>query len=855
MTSTPSELVVDDVEEKAERISGEDQSVEERRIEAQAPTTTLPQHSHSVSSLISTNNASDNAQDTEYHIRSLSPHASGSSEGQSTTQAKSNSHPQQKPEEVTNSFSVEMPSSAILSTTRSSSSLSAISIVDQMESALKSSSTEDMESNHNLSTSAEATTTASPTSHPHHQGEQQQQQEDDNLRQALSSSSTLSRNSAAVVLPSTTKDSGDASIMSLTDLGTCTTTLDSIQEQPMLDVDQCLVELLVEADHDVFLKKAVTERSEERQQQVDDMSSNGNLNNNHLWNEALTVEDLTEEEELKVARSASTSVDTDNDSTLPPRDSSSSNTVQTADEACTDTTYDTDGSLSTASAVDVDLLIEEQYHMVGPLMVGHGDDDYGSEDIMDDDDVHQHPLMPQQPELLMAAALTVDSVPTNSGEEEKAEVDEYPISEDSKDETGSIEELVMLPEPPDLEPPVVSERRIRFEDDADVPPIIDNNRAEYVSATIIKREASQEHGLVFRMVDRELRLSSISKTGLFADSPLAPFDRMLRLNDLNVETLDPVNASHLLDALTGAITIIAQNQGGVKDLVESLITKPNVESVTGIEFTAVCTDDALMKQNLEISRIGQKSLFSLSLLHVGDRVISVNGCEDLDINTAPVLLSSAKDHCVVLARTKLKTKMAIARRPTHQLPPNFNFVRAMEEARRHREELRRKQGCYYNSCERPGAFANFFQWLGNIYVITIVIVGVSISWNTLKQHTHDSNSVTTILKFMALFVGGLLVGFLVNAPWWFRQVGARFSVAQLLCNVVVSVSFFLVAKVFDNAELSAHRKDLFFGLFFPLLIIVNLPSVFVKMEDGSDGNTISDHGDDSSTNSDLSDVV
>ena len=75
------------------------------------------------------------------------------------------------------------------------------------------------------------------------------------------------------------------------------------------------------------------------------------------------------------------------------------------------------------------------------------------------------------------------------------------------------------------------------------------------------------------MVDRELRVSHIGP-GLFAKSPLAPFDKLLRINDLNCERLDPVNASHLLDVLTGSVTLIAQNPGGVADLVESQITKP-----------------------------------------------------------------------------------------------------------------------------------------------------------------------------------------------------------------------------------------------------------------------------------------
>ncbi|CAB9526594.1 expressed unknown protein [Seminavis robusta] len=774
------------------------------------------------------------------------------------------------------------------------SALSAVSsIVDAFQSSSK---TEDKNSSDNLPSNAE---------------EDQQEA----IRTVPSNNSTISSTSGLVhmendeeqqqpaetpdIVPTSSKDSRD--VISLPNLGT-STTVDSHEQQQQepqkqlsstdfgisimasteVDVDD------LEADIDVDELVAAQQQQQAEEQQLAAAASNIDTTTSTSpppqgnWNNLLTEDDLNEEQELKAGRSSSG--DTDNDSTLM-RDSSSSNTVQTADEAGTDTTYDTDGSLSTASAVIDDdddderqAGIDKNFSLVSPLMAEHDDDDDNSDSDDQDIDTQQHPIMPQQPELLLlsAAGVGIDAVPTTSGEEEKTEVDEYHPTKDDSDNMNNnimdettintngerIEELAALL-PPDNnnnnnKPP---SRRIRFEDDDDIPPIIDNHRAAYVSATILKREATLPHGLEFRRIDRELRIVRIADTGLFANTPLAPLDIVMRINDLNVEKLDPVNASHLLDVLTGSITVICHNRGGKKDLVESLITKPIQDSRTGMEFKMVTTDDELFKQELEIGRIGQKSLFSHSLLHVGDRVVSVNQCQDVDNKTADLLLSSALDHCVILARTKLKTKMAIARRPTHQLPPNFNFVRAMEEARRHREELRRKQGCYYNSCERPGACANIFQWLGNVYVITIVIVGVSISWSTVKEQTYDgSDAVGTILQFMGLFVGGILLGFLVNAPWWFRKVGARFSIAQLVCNVIVVVSFFLMILLFDSSDygLSGYEYGIFFGLFFPLLIIVNLPSVFVKREDGSDGNTISDRDssdDEMSLNSDGSDVV
>ena len=439
-------------------------------------------------------------------------------------------------------------------------------------------------------------------------------------------------------------------------------------------------------------------------------------------------------------------------------------------------------------------------------------------------------FVPLQPEAI-AAPERLDSSGSKDDEEKTEVQEDYEVEETSRKtdkKVGSKVEACSEPMIPD---------RCRKKTRA-----IKNTRPEYVSAAALKVEAGFEHGLEFISIDDELRISNISSTGLFWNSPLRPFDKMLRINNLNCETLEPMNATHLLNVLAGYVTVIAQNVGGDSSLIESQVTKAHPESEVGISFQDICRDDVLLKNEVEITFMGEKSVFSGSLLHVGDRILTVNDCVDLDSNVIDVMLQTSPRNITIQAKTKLKTQMAIARRPTHQLPPGFNVVRATAEARRQRAELRRKQGCYYNLCERPGAGANFFQWAGNVYVITIVIVGVVISWSTVKEHTYDgSDTVGTILKFMGLFVGGILLGFLVNAPWWFRKVGARFSVAQLVCNAIVIASFFILTRFFDSQSLvQDYRLVIFFLIFFPLLIIVNLPTIFVRREDGSDGNTLSD---------------
>lgn len=527
-----------------------------------------------------------------------------------------------------------------------------------------------------------------------------------------------------------------------------------------------------------------------------------NRNDAEAREEEVINEECIGEEELKEAQS------TENQDTASNYSVREDQTIQMEDSG-TDTTSETEDSMSAAS-----------------------EDCIGG--INDDEEQH-YAIMPQQPEFLATHA--------HSGvEEEKTEVDEYPMQEQAQ--VVNVEHI--LPGLP-REPPNVEPQPLLMMDDYDeakhsVPPIIDNKRAAYVSVTVLKLEATLKHGLEFMTVDQELRVSHISPTGLFANSPIAAFDKMLRINNLNIEDLDPLNASHLLDVLTGSVTVIAQNPGGVSDLVESLITKPHPESQSGIYFNDVTADKTLLKYQTEIDRIGSKSLWSAALLHASDAVVAINGCSDLDENTADVLLSTAPKRCIILARTKLNTQMTIARRPTHQLPPGFNFVRAMEEARRQRELLRRKQGCYYNSCERPDACANLFQWLGNVYAATIVMVGIGISWQAIREETvKGSDAVGTILRLAAgFFVVAILLGVLVNAPWWFRKVGTRFSIAQFVCSIIVIASYVLCIYFFGSADLFEEDFQFItvFTVFLPLLAVVNMPSAFVKREHGSDGNTI-----------------
>jgi hypothetical protein len=532
-----------------------------------------------------------------------------------------------------------------------------------------------------------------------------------------------------------------------------------------------------------------------------------NVDRQDDWNEGADDEEEKEDEDLKAIQSTDENPDTE---TSFSASGESSDTTIGTEEAGTDTTSDTEDSLST--------------------------DENGA--FLQDDDNEQHLIMPQQPDITRVAAISLDASPRSNAEEEKTEVDEYNVPEDSV----HLEVILHLSEPPPSPQPM------DFDGGAhSVPPVIENTRAEYVSITVLKLDATDLHGLEFMLVDRELRVSCIHPEGLFANSPLAAFDKILRINDLNVENLDPANASHLLDVLTGSVTMIAQNPGGVPDLVESLITKPLSDSQLGLELVDVCRDENLGKTQLEIARIGQKSLFSPGLLHVGDVVVAINNSHDVDMHTGNLLLSTAPRECVILARTKLKTQMAIARRPTHQLPPGFNIVRAMEEARRQREELRRKQGCYYNSCEKPGAAANIFQWLSNVYVTLVVLVVVGRTWQSIKkENTEGSDSVGTVIRFAILFLVALIIGFLVNAPWWYRDVGVRFSIAQLVCNGLVVAGLIVLVLVVGDY--------LIFAFSCPLLIIVNLPSVFVKRDYGSDGHTISDRSpfdDDMSKESDM----
>lgn len=181
--------------------------------------------------------------------------------------------------------------------------------------------------------------------------------------------------------------------------------------------------------------------------------------------------------------------------------------------------------------------------------------------------------------------------------------------------------------------------------------------------------------------------------------------------------------------------------------------------------------------------------------------------------------------------------------------PGYDVVRATEEARRHEEERQHKQSCYYIVCQQPGACGTIFQWIGNLYVLALVIVFVILVWTSWSnENFQNSDNVAGILPFVFIFLGGGVVCFLLNAPWLFRQVGKRFSWAQLVCNVLLVGAFVAVPLLVDSGAVpfSQDQEIALYIALAPLAVFINLPSVFPRLEDGSDGDTItpSDIGND-----------
>lgn len=163
-------------------------------------------------------------------------------------------------------------------------------------------------------------------------------------------------------------------------------------------------------------------------------------------------------------------------------------------------------------------------------------------------------------------------------------------------------------------------------------------RAEFISATVIKRTSHQIIGIGIRDVPLAndiavdvyaLVISSIDPQGLLEGGPLRVGDHILSINGKSSSTMDKnVAVAYLSQLEQGTLTtIVVRNPApdARPNRVETMVEKMSDDSAVGL---GVASRGGQRK--LYVSKVLADGLFAHSLLNIGDHVLSVNG---VDVNS------------------------------------------------------------------------------------------------------------------------------------------------------------------------------------------------------------------------------
>lgn len=185
------------------------------------------------------------------------------------------------------------------------------------------------------------------------------------------------------------------------------------------------------------------------------------------------------------------------------------------------------------------------------------------------------------------------------------------------------------------------------------------SRAEFISATIMKRSVGDQLGMAIREGDGpgQLVISSLRGEGVLQNSPLRVGDTILSINGKNCTDMTQDTAATYLRQAEGTLTIVAHNSGANRspNLIETMVEKPTPESTVGIGI------GRNTRGNLEVSKVIASGLFAHSLLNVGDRVIAVNQvpCQRVEPSVAIGLIRAAPRYITIVTETQHSTGMVL----------------------------------------------------------------------------------------------------------------------------------------------------------------------------------------------------
>lgn len=209
-----------------------------------------------------------------------------------------------------------------------------------------------------------------------------------------------------------------------------------------------------------------------------------------------------------------------------------------------------------------------------------------------------------------------------------------------------------------------------------------HRRAEFVSATFIKRGAADSLGVLLLRNSNDGIISSVAEGSLASASPLRVGDRIFSINNKQCTTdMDGTFIGKYLQSLVGRVTIVAHNQEiGTSNIVESMVTKTNPRDEAGL----VLKTERNMNRGLVVSKLNPNKIFADSLLNIGDQVLYINGtdCRHLTLASAVILIQESLKTVTVVARTLNDTGIVVAEVSTRDgdnntmMSPNAVVARA-----------------------------------------------------------------------------------------------------------------------------------------------------------------------------------
>lgn len=190
-----------------------------------------------------------------------------------------------------------------------------------------------------------------------------------------------------------------------------------------------------------------------------------------------------------------------------------------------------------------------------------------------------------------------------------------------------------------------------------------NLRAEFISATFVKSTADTFLGVKLGKGD-DTTIVAIARKGPIHESPLRVGDKLLSVNNKPCNGMTSVEVCKFMKELVGSVTLVAHNEGGASDVVESMMTKNSPDELLGVTLR---TDPETTK--ISISYVCRSRDIVDSLLNIGDEVLSINNvsCEHLSLNEAKSIISAAPKTVSIKAITLRETGVVVAELSTHQL--------------------------------------------------------------------------------------------------------------------------------------------------------------------------------------------